>query len=88
MTNDIHSLQGSILSLHASNVIAHGPPVLHFEPQQLLNFDFDAGPVPDPAFDFDADPDTAFHSETVSDPCTASGSGSATLLGTKCFFPI
>ncbi len=40
------------------------PPCLHFEPLQLLNFDFDADP--DPAFDFDADP--AFHSDADLDP--------------------
>jgi hypothetical protein len=39
--------------------------VLTFEHRQLLNFDFDACPDPDLAFDFDVDPDTAFHSDTV-----------------------
>jgi hypothetical protein len=46
------TLDGSIISLHASIVSVHGPPWLQFEAQQLLNFDFDA----DPAFHTDADP--------------------------------
>jgi hypothetical protein len=46
VTNAIHSLHCSILSLHASNMIVHGPPWLHFELWQLLNFDFAAGPDP------------------------------------------
>jgi hypothetical protein len=36
------TLQGSILSLHASIVSVNGPPYLHFEPLKLLNFDFNA----------------------------------------------
>jgi hypothetical protein len=67
-----HSLHCSILSLHASNVIVHGPPWFHFEPPQLLDFDFDAGPDPDPALDFDAEPDTAFHSDSAPDLYPAS----------------
>ncbi len=50
---------GSILGLHASIVSVNGPTSVHFEPPQLLYFDFDA----DPAFDFDTDPDPAFHSD-------------------------
>ncbi len=51
---------GSILILYASFVSIHDPPLLQFEPPQLLNFDLDAKPDPNPAFDFDADPDPAF----------------------------
>jgi hypothetical protein len=49
------------LGLHAAIVSVNGPPLVHFEPQQLLYFDFEA----DPAFDFDTftDPDPDFHSD-------------------------
>ncbi len=52
-TIDLQTVHGSILSLNASIVSFHGPPWLHCEPSQLLNFNLDADP--DPAFDFDAD---------------------------------
>jgi hypothetical protein len=45
------------LSLYGSIVSVFGPSWLHFEPPQLLNFDFDADP--DLAFDFDVDADPA-----------------------------
>ncbi len=64
------TLQGSILSLHASNVSIHGPPWLHWEPLKILNFEFNS--VPDLAFHCNVDP--ACHNNA--DPC---GSGSATL---------
>jgi hypothetical protein len=48
------TLRRTILSLHASIVIVHGPSWLHLEVLQLLNFDFDG----------DLDPDPAFHSES------------------------
>jgi hypothetical protein len=38
------------------------PQRLHFEPPQLVKFDFEADLVP--AFDFDAYPDPTFHSDT------------------------
>ncbi len=41
-------------------------PWLHFEPLQLLSFDFDTDP--DPAFDCDADPNPAIHSDADPDP--------------------
>ncbi len=45
------------LSLHASIVNVHGFPWLHFEPLQLLVFDFDADLGPDPSFHSDVEPD-------------------------------
>jgi hypothetical protein len=42
------TLQVSNLSHHAFIVSVHGPPLLHFEPQKLQDFDFNADP--DPAF--------------------------------------
>ena len=42
------TLHGSILSLQASIVSVHGPPWLFFEPLELLNFDFNVDPNPDP----------------------------------------
>jgi hypothetical protein len=53
---DCWSTEGSIFSLHGSIVCALCPPRLHFEPLELLNFDFNA------------DPDPAFHSHAVPDP--------------------
>ncbi len=38
----LQSIYVSILSLHASILRVHGHPWLHFDPTQLLNFDFDA----------------------------------------------
>jgi hypothetical protein len=49
---------GSILILQASIVSVHDPPRLCFEPLDLLNFDFNADPDPDPAFHSKADPDS------------------------------
>jgi hypothetical protein len=45
---------GSILSHHTSIGNVNGSPKLHFEPPQLLNFDFNEDL--DSAFDFHADP--------------------------------
>jgi hypothetical protein len=41
-TTGLQTLHGSILSLCASIVSIHGPLWLHFEPLQLLSFDFNA----------------------------------------------
>jgi hypothetical protein len=57
-----------------SLVNVHGPPLLHFEPLKLLNFDSNADP--DPAFYSNADPDPA--SRSNADP-SGYGSGSAAL---------
>jgi hypothetical protein len=45
---------------------------LHFEPLQLLNFDFDANPDPDPDFDVDADPfpNPSVYSDAEPDPAS------------------
>ncbi len=43
-------------------------PRLHFKPQQLLNFVFNADSDLDPAFHSNADPDTAFQSNAYQDP--------------------
>jgi hypothetical protein len=40
----LQTIQGFILSLHASIVSVHGPPRLDYEPIKLLNFDFNADP--------------------------------------------
>jgi hypothetical protein len=45
------------MSLYAPIVSVHGPPRLHFEPQQLLNFDFNAESDPDFHSNADVDPD-------------------------------
>jgi hypothetical protein len=45
-----------------------GPPLLPFEPPQLLKVDVDADSNSDPAFDFDADPGPLFHSDADPDP--------------------
>jgi hypothetical protein len=36
--------------LHFLLLRLHGPPLLHFEPLKLLNFDFKVDPTPNPAF--------------------------------------
>jgi hypothetical protein len=41
-TTGLQTLQGSILSLHASIGRVYGPPRLHCEPLKLLNFVFSA----------------------------------------------
>jgi hypothetical protein len=41
---DLQTLDGSILVLHASILSAQTPPWFHFEPLNLLNFDFFADP--------------------------------------------
>ncbi len=55
----------------ASIESVQGPLELHFEPPQLLNFDFDANPDPDPAFDVDRQsnpiPNPSFHSDADPD---------------------
>jgi hypothetical protein len=53
---------GSILGLHASIVSVNGPTLVHFEPPQLLYFDFDADPAfhsedPTSKTEADSDPD-------------------------------
>jgi hypothetical protein len=53
---------------HASSVSVHDPPWLHFDPPQLLSFDFDADLHPDPAFDFNANPYPTFRSDADPDP--------------------
>jgi hypothetical protein len=53
----LQTLNGSILSLHASIVSVHGPPWLHFEPIKLLNFYFNAELDPVLTFHSNADPD-------------------------------
>ncbi len=45
---DHWSTDRPFLSLHASILSIHGLSWLHFEPLKLLNFDFNAGPDPDP----------------------------------------
>jgi hypothetical protein len=71
--------EGSILfsrpPLWASTAF-HGPPWLYSEPLKLFNFDFDADPVPYPAFWSNVDPD--------SDQCSGPESGST---GSTCFLP-
>ncbi len=47
-------------------LVYYGPPWLHFEPQQLLNFDFDADP--DPAFHPNADADPVSQNDADPDP--------------------
>jgi hypothetical protein len=49
------TLQGSIMSLHASIESDYSPLLLHFEPLKLLNLNFNA--VRDPNFHSNADPD-------------------------------
>ncbi len=56
-TNGLHTLCGSILSLHASMVGVHGHPWLLLEPFKLLNFYFNKDS--DPAFHCNADLDPA-----------------------------
>jgi hypothetical protein len=42
----VHRLSmASFLSLHASTMSVHESPWLHFEPPNLQNFDFNAGPI-------------------------------------------
>ncbi len=50
------------------NFIADTDQRLHFEPLQLLNFDFNADPDADPAFHSNADPDPASQSNAAPDP--------------------
>ncbi len=44
----VQTHHGSFLSIHASLESVYSPPLLHFEPPQLLHFEYDADP--DPAF--------------------------------------
>ncbi len=55
------SPHGSKLSLNVFTVSIYDPPLLHFQPSQLLNFDFKEGPYLDRAFHSDAfsNPDSA-----------------------------
>ncbi len=66
------TLQGSILSLHASILNDHGPPRLRFEPLKLLNFDshaFHSNVDPDPASQINADLDPRIRNPGLS-TCT------------------
>jgi hypothetical protein len=66
----LQPLQISILSLQTSIESVHGSPLLHFEPLNLLNFDFNADSNP-----ANADPDQDLASKIDADPC-----GSGTLV--------
>jgi hypothetical protein len=62
----LESFHGFILSLYASIVNVYGSfSILR---PQLFDFDFDADPVPDPAFDSESDPDPSFHADADPDP--------------------
>jgi hypothetical protein len=61
----ILSLYASTLSLHASILSAYGPPWLHFEPVQLMNFGDDADP--DPAAQDNSDPDPSSQNNVEKD---------------------
>jgi hypothetical protein len=56
VSTGLYTLQGSILSLHASLMSVHGPPRRHFELLKLLNLFFNANP--DPAFHSNTDPES------------------------------
>ncbi len=62
----LQTLQGIILSLHASIVSVHDPPRLHFTPLNLLNSDFYADP--NPVFHSNADLGPTAHSNADPDP--------------------
>jgi hypothetical protein len=56
-TTGLQTIHGFSLRLHASIVSVRGPLWFHFEPRNILSFDFNADP--DPAFRSNADPELA-----------------------------